>query len=89
MSNELVDEKRQTVSEQQETRCTMRKRSRQDIRQDILNATLDEIEVQGPDFHMDDLARKMCISKRTARCVSARGHYTNIFHQNKKSSRKH
>lgn len=43
----------------------MRKRSRQDIRQDILNATLDEIEVQGPDFHMDDLARKMCISKRT------------------------
>lgn len=58
MSNELVDEKRQTVSEQQETRCTMRKRSRQDIRQDILNATLDEIEVQGPDFHMDDLARK-------------------------------
>ena len=45
MSNELVDEKRQTVSEQQETRCTMRKRSRQDIRQDILNATLDEIEV--------------------------------------------
>lgn len=65
MSNELVDEKRQTVSEQQETRCTMRKRSRQDIRQDILNATLDEIEVQGPDFHMDDLARKMCISKRT------------------------
>lgn len=31
----------------------------------ILEATVDELQQQGPNFHMDDLARRLRISKRT------------------------
>ena len=36
-----------------------------DIREQILQAAIDELRVHGPNFHMDDLARRLRISKRT------------------------
>lgn len=35
------------------------------LRDNILLAALDELESHGPEFHMDDLARRLHISKRT------------------------
>lgn len=35
------------------------------IREQILQAALDELRMHGPNFHMDDLARRLRISKRT------------------------
>lgn len=36
-----------------------------DMREQILQASLDELRMHGPNFHMDDLARRLRISKRT------------------------
>lgn len=38
---------------------------KQDIRESILQAVVDELRTKGPDFHMDELARRLRISKRT------------------------
>ena len=35
------------------------------MREQILQASLDELRLHGPNFHMDDLARRLRISKRT------------------------
>lgn len=43
----------------------MSKEINSELRDNILLATLDELDCQGPDFHMDDLARRLHISKRT------------------------
>lgn len=36
-----------------------------DMREQILQASLDELRMHGPNFHMDDLTRRLRISKRT------------------------